>query len=526
LLFNADGDWAHGAEPVAYVSGWTEQYQWDRYASQTTSGFELVAGESYYIEAIGVHGLGLDHLEVGWSTPGSAIEVVPADVLEPTVSGAGGWRQDATALQVAPGPVRNVVDTWVDGTTVGLTWDAPLVTDEFGVAARFVASVAGTSRIESVTEAGVTFAGLEPATSYTVEIVAVNESGSGPSVPHQVLRVITPAEPTTTTTPTTTSTTTPTTTTPTTTSTSPTTTSTTTTTTTTPTSTTTTTTPTSPTTTTTPTSPTTTTTVPSAPAPGLTAGYTILATGDGNCGGLQLSGSSIDVLGGLRSNGDVMVQGSNVTVDGIISYGGSSNVSGRVASDGLGRDLSTTVSGLTWTVADFAVTSPLGPGVTYHRHDGDWWVGDSVEPGIHYVDGDVQVSGSNVDLRGVTIVATGTVGVSGPGLELSPAAPDLPAVLSGASGCSRTGINLSASSVEWSGVLAAPDARVRVNGSDLRGGTILASSVQLSGSRIEIGRTSLADTIVDSGDPIVYLTSEHIDAAERAAKAIRKGLGS
>jgi hypothetical protein len=131
-----------------------------------------------------------------------------------------------------------------------------------------------------------------------------------------------------------------------------------------------------------------------------------------------------------------------------------------------------------------------------------------------------------VDLRGVTIVATGTVGVSGPGLELSPAAPDLPAVLSGASGCSRTGINLSASSVEWSGVLAAPDARVRVNGSDLRGGTILASSVQLSGSRIEIGRTSLADTIVDSGDPIVYLTSEHIDAAERAAKAIRKGLGS
>jgi hypothetical protein len=64
------------------------------------------------------------------------------------------------------------------------------------------------------------------------------------------------------------------------------------------------------------------------------------------------------------------------------------------------------------------------------------------------------------------------------------------------------------------------------HGSDLRRGTILASSVQMSGSRIEIGGTSLVDTIVDSGDPIVYLTSEHVDAAERAAKAIRKRLGS
>jgi hypothetical protein len=220
-----------------------------------------------------------------------------------------------------------------------------------------------------------------------------------------------------------------------------------------------------------------------------------------------------------------MVQGSNVTIDGIISYGGSPNVSNKVVSHGAERDGSTTISGLTWTVADFALGSPLGSSIAYHRHDGYWRVGGSVERGIHYVDGDVQISGSNVDLAGVTIVATGTVGISGPGLELSPAAPSLPTVLSGASGCFRTGINLSASSIEWSGVLAAPDARVQVNGSDLRGGMILASSVQMSGSRIEIGRGSPVDTIVDSGDPIVYLSSEQLAAANRAAKAIRNGLG-
>jgi len=261
--------------------------------------------------------------------------------------------------------------------------------------------------------------------------------------------------------------------------------------------------------------------------PDLTAGYAILATGGTDCGGgLQLSGSSIDVLGSLRANGDIMVQGSSVTVDGIISYGGSPNVSNQVVSDGVERDGSTTVSGLAWNVADFALGLPLGLGVAYHRHDGYWWVGDEVEPGVHYVDGSVQISASNIDLTGVTIVATGSIGVSGSGLRLSPATPGLPALLSGADGCYQTGINLSASSIQWDGVVAAPNARVQVNGSDLHGGKILAASVQMSGSQIEIGRSAPLDSIVDSGDPVVYLSSETVAAANRAAKGIRKGLGA
>ena len=525
LLFNANGDWAHGAVPVAYVSGWTEQYQWDRYASQTTPSYELVAGESYYIEAIGVHGLGLDHLEVGWSTPGSAIEVVPADVLAPTMSGAGGWRQDADGLQVAPGAVRNIVDTWSSDAAVHLTWDAPLVTDEFGVAAHYVVSIVGTSAADAVIESGVTFDGLVPGVAYTVEVSAVNEHGSGPAVSHQVIRILPPTT-TTTVAPSTTTTTTVAPTTTTTTTVAPTTT-TTTTTTVAPTTTTTTTVPPTTTTTTTapPTTTTTTTTTPPPKVTSPTAGFAILSTGDTNCGkGLEMSGSSIVVLGSLRSNGDVKLQGSDIAVDGTISYGGSANVSSRVDSDGIQQDTSPVVSGLAWTVVDFATGSPIGFGTEFHRHTGDWTISGSVAPGIHYVAGDVKISASNVALNGVTIVATGTVDISGSDLTLSPAAPGLPTVLSGAIGCKNDAIHLHGNSVEWSGVLAAPGAGVKLNGSDLRGGMILASTVKMSGSRIEVGRSSLVDAVVDSGDPIVYLSSETVAAANRAGRSIRNGL--
>jgi hypothetical protein len=247
-----------------------------------------------------------------------------------------------------------------------------------------------------------------------------------------------------------------------------------------------------------------------------------------------------------------MVQGSGVAVDGVISYAGSANVSSNVSSDGVVRDVTPVASNLDWAVADFAIRSPLD-GVAYHRHIGYWWVGGQVEPGIHYVAGDVQISASAVHLAGVTIVATGTVGISGSGLQLSPAAPELPTVLSGATGCYQTGINLSASSIEWSGVLAAPAGRVQVNGSNIVGGEILAGSIQMSGSNIELGRVvddggeidspgesgkdkadqyqagtnkagGYVEIIVESGDPV--LCSEAVVAAARkAGKSVRESLG-
>ena len=106
LLFNHEGYNASGADVVAPVAGWTEQYQWDRYQSQRTATYRLKKNQPYYIEAIAVHGLGHDHLEVGWSRDGGPIEVVPNDVLTPTQTGAGGWRQEATEVPNCPDPTK------------------------------------------------------------------------------------------------------------------------------------------------------------------------------------------------------------------------------------------------------------------------------------------------------------------------------------------------------------------------------------------------------------------------------------
>lgn len=212
-----------------------------------------------------------------------------------------------------------------------------------------------------------------------------------------------------------------------------------------------------------------------------TSGFGLLALADAACKtGLKLTGSSISVAGGIRSNGDVLVQGSDVVVDGPISHGGKANIGHRVGSTGVVQDGALVLPTLPWTFEALA-------GRATSRHAGDWTVsGGTVEPGIHLVDGDVTISGSAPDLTGVTIVATGKVTISG-GVTMSPFEPGLPSVFTTQGSCDDTAIGVSGSSVSWSGALIAPNGKVQVNGSSLHGDHVLAATIQLSGSRIELG---------------------------------------
>ncbi|MFH1726581.1 MAG: LamG-like jellyroll fold domain-containing protein [Elusimicrobiota bacterium] len=51
---------------IASVPGWTNRYEWNKYASQKSSRITLQAGQSYYIEVLQKEGGGGDHLAVGW----------------------------------------------------------------------------------------------------------------------------------------------------------------------------------------------------------------------------------------------------------------------------------------------------------------------------------------------------------------------------------------------------------------------------------------------------------------------------
>jgi hypothetical protein len=83
-LLLGSGPQAASAVQIASVSGYTNPNQWNKFASQTSEPVELVAGQSYYIEALHKESTGADHLQVAWTGPGfSSINIIPAWALEP-----------------------------------------------------------------------------------------------------------------------------------------------------------------------------------------------------------------------------------------------------------------------------------------------------------------------------------------------------------------------------------------------------------------------------------------------------------
>ena len=181
LLLSPSGSQAFRARPIAYVSGWTAQYQWNRFASQESRSFRLEAGRSYYIEAIGVHGLGLDHLEVGWSRDGGPVELVPASALQPTRQGSGGWRQSAIDLPRSPDrPIAVQLNAMHD--TIDATWTAPEQSDRRGLASYYEVTItgpSGTSTTQFADDAAITLTGLSELTRYTVHVRSWNAGGRG-----------------------------------------------------------------------------------------------------------------------------------------------------------------------------------------------------------------------------------------------------------------------------------------------------------------------------------------------------------
>ena len=220
------------------------------------------------------------------------------------------------------------------------------------------------------------------------------------------------------------------------------------------------------------------------PAPG----YAILATAPAVCGnGLQLSGSQIDISGNVRSNGNINISGSQIDVHGAISYGGTGHVGTDVNADSVNHAPLPVVAVVPWLLTDFLPGARWSSLPGYTAHLGSWTIsGGGATPGIHYVAGDVTISGNAPALTGVTIVATGRIQVSG-AAKISPARSDMPALFSTGGSCWNSGINLSGSKIEWSGVIAAPNGLVQVSSSKVDGGRIIGAAVQMSGSDIKIG---------------------------------------
>jgi hypothetical protein len=82
LWLSTDADPCHAVQ-IAYVSGWTNQYEWTKYTSQTSAAKALLAGHKYYIEALQKEGGGGDNIAVAWEGPGITRQVIDGVYLSP-----------------------------------------------------------------------------------------------------------------------------------------------------------------------------------------------------------------------------------------------------------------------------------------------------------------------------------------------------------------------------------------------------------------------------------------------------------
>jgi hypothetical protein len=78
---------------IASVPTWTGSREWGKDPAQKSTPITLVAGQSYYIEALQKEGSGGDNLAVGWAKPGqptdSPSQVIPGEFLTPWVVAGG-----------------------------------------------------------------------------------------------------------------------------------------------------------------------------------------------------------------------------------------------------------------------------------------------------------------------------------------------------------------------------------------------------------------------------------------------------
>ncbi|MFZ2653766.1 MAG: Ig-like domain-containing protein, partial [Victivallales bacterium] len=195
-------------------------------------------------------------------------------------------------------------------------------------------------------------------------------------------------------------------------------------------------------------------------------------------GQLKISGSKKAFDGRVHSNASIKISGSDNDISGRTTAVGSIDISGS------GND-----------VPDKQANASTQPMPVYDfdsyvaraafTHNGDWHVNknDPIAAGIHYVNGNVKISGSNV-AGNVTIIATGYIRVSGSGADFANA-DSVNRMLF----FSKTGdIDISGSGAKLKGIIYVPKGACSISGSgeDFQG-AVIADKIDISGSNKNFG---------------------------------------
>lgn len=154
---------------IAYVTGYTAVRRWDAYASQKSALIPLVAGRTYYIEALHKEATGGDNLAVGWQLPNAVYErPIPGNRLSPFVP----------AGNVATTP-SNFQASAISASQINLSWTD--TANESNYIVERASSSGGAYVVIATLPANTTSyanTGLSASTTYFYRIKSTNASGS------------------------------------------------------------------------------------------------------------------------------------------------------------------------------------------------------------------------------------------------------------------------------------------------------------------------------------------------------------
>lgn len=256
-------------------------------------------------------------------------------------------------------------------------------------------------------------------------------------------------------------------------------------------------------------------------------GYALLAFGPSTCGGgveLDLSGSSQIINGGIHSNGDMKITGASTTINGDVTYMGSTNYtpSTQLATEPP-DPMSVAMSEFEPGGARASAAASLGEYInamgnnitnSYLTANG-YGTGSGgnvtiTKSGIYFTDGDVSLN--NVTAApGVTVTfaAHGQISIGGSGhltaYEKIEVSTD-PGILmfstykhpdEGGPTCTGNAVQWSVSSGTWTGVIYAPYGQAKQSSASSASlnGSIFAYTVNLSGADFQISWQDNPDAI-------------------------------
>jgi hypothetical protein len=216
--------------------------------------------------------------------------------------------------------------------------------------------------------------------------------------------------------------------------------------------------------------------------------------------GIHFNGGHNHIYGPVHSNGNFSINGGgNSFYDQVtaVSLGGIGN--GNSFADDTGQDnpLETgeaLESPFVWDIAMFDntpgnhedetwVDRAISEGA-YHVHSRNWSINGeaAIEPGLHYVDGNVSFNGGHQVVEGITVVATGRVSFNGGHRSFTPYVDGLGIMTTSSS---NQAVNLNGGHGSG-GAVYAPNGGIAFNGGHNLSGAFVASHISFNGGHNRI----------------------------------------